>query len=53
MLHQIQEIRTSSQLGMGSDFFFLRHKTHVRLYKYGDTYAVTFFLNVVGARLIA
>ena len=23
MLHQTQEIRTSSQLGMGSDFFFL------------------------------
>ena len=29
MLHQTQEIRTSSQLGMGSDFFFLSEKLKI------------------------
>ena len=29
MLHQTQEIRTSSRLGMGSDFFFLSEKLNI------------------------
>ena len=29
MLHQSQEIRTSSRLGMGSDFFFLSEKLNI------------------------
>ena len=37
MLHQTQEIRTSSRLGMGSDFFFLSEKLKIHNKKNGIT----------------